>query len=201
MANANTPYGLQPINQNGTPWSGQAKMVCIPAAVLTAIFDGDPVVYTGGSDAFGVPVVGLATAGAGNPIAGITYGPSNGPAGSQVTLTRDQPAYAHVAGVLSYAQMVDDPNCLFTVQEDSVGGAISQVVGAGANGNMVAGAGSTFLGTSGWMLQSSSVSVAADPTFQVRLLGLVRGPDNALGVNAKWLVRLNNSQLWGAAGV
>ena len=52
----------------------------------------------------------------------------------------------------------------------------------------------------GWQLQSSSVG-APDATFQVRLLGLVRGPDNALGVNAKWTVRLNNPQLWSNAGV
>lgn len=201
MANANTPFGLQPINQNGTPWSGQARLVCIPAAVLTNILDGDPVIYSGGGDAFGVPNVGLAAAGAGNPIAGVCLGPNNGPAGSGVTLTRDQPAYAHQAAILSYALMVDDPNCLFTVQEDSVGGAISAAVGAGANGNLIAGVGSTFTGVSGWQLQSSSVLAAADPTFQLRLLGTVRGPDNAIGVNAKWVVRLNLAQLWSAAGI
>ncbi len=201
MANAYTPFGLQPINQNGTPWNGQGRMVCIPASVLTSIFDGDPVVYAGSSDAFGVPNVAPALAGAGNPIAGVTYGPSNGPAGSGVTLTRDQPAYSHVGGILSYALLADDPNILFTVMEDSVGGAIAAAVSSGANGNLVAGVGQAITGSSGWMLQSSSVAAAADPTFQVRLLGLVRGPDNALGINAKWVVRLNNPQLWSTTGV
>lgn len=201
MANNNTPVGMQPINQNGTPWSGQGRMICFPAAVAANIFDGDPIVYLGGSDAFGVPLMGPALAGAGNPIAGVSFGPCNGPAGSGVTLTRDLPTFSHQGGVLNYALMVDDPNILFVIQEDSVGGAVAAAVGAGANGNLVAGAGNLLTGYSGWQLQSSSVLAAADPTFQVRLLGLARGPDNALGVNAKWVVRLNNPQLWGAAGV
>jgi hypothetical protein len=201
MANANTPLGLQPINENGTPWSGQGRMVFLPASLATSVFDGDPIVYLGGSDAFGVPIVGPASAGAGNPIAGVTFGPCNGPAGSGVTLTRDQPPYTHVGGIQSYALMADDPNILFVVQEDSVGGAITAAVGAMANGNLVAGVGSAVTGYSGWQLQSSSVTNAANTTYQVRLLGLARGPDNALGINAKWVVRLNNPQLWGATGV
>jgi hypothetical protein len=44
------------------------------------------------------------------------------------------------------------------------------------------------------------VSNSANPTFQLRLLGLLRGPGNALGVNADWVVRINLPALWGASG-
>ena len=70
MANANVTFGLRPINDNGTTWSGQGRMVAFPATQSSNIFLGDPIVPLGGTDAFGVPLVGIATAGAGNNILG-----------------------------------------------------------------------------------------------------------------------------------
>ena len=200
MVNANIPIGLRPINDNGTPWSGQGRLVAFPASQLNNIFLGDPVVPLGGSDAFGVPYVGLAAAGAGNAILAGFNGIMNGPQGSGFTVTRDLPVYRQGA-IATYGFICDDPNQLYVMQEDSVGGAIASAVGAFANGNLVAGAGSTVTGFSGWQLQSSSVAAAANPTYQVKILGLARGPDNALGINADWVVRLNNSSLWSTSGV
>lgn len=200
MANANLSIGLRPINDNGTPWSGQGRLCAVPASQATNIFLGDPLIALGGTDAFGCPLVGLASAGAGNPILGTMLGISNGPQGSFYTITRDLPVYRQ-GSILNYVLITDDPNQLYVVQEDSVGGAISAATGGFANGNLVAGAGNVVTSFSGWQLQSSSVAAAANPTYQLKLLGLVRGPDNALGVNADWVVRLNNSQLWSTTGV
>lgn len=200
MANANAAIGIRPINDNGTPWSGQGRLAAVPAAQSGNIFLGDPLIALGGTDAFGVPLVGIASAGASNPILGTMLGVSNGPAGSGYTITRDLPVYRQ-ASILNYILMVDDPNQLFAVQEDSVGGAIAAATAGFANGNLVAGAGSTVTGFSGWQLQSSSVSSSANTTYQFRILGLLRGPDNAVGVNAKWVGRLNNPQLWSTTGV
>ena len=200
MANANFTCGLRPINDNGTPWSGQGRMVAFPASQAGNIFLGDPLVPLGGTDAFGVPLVGIALAGAGNNILGGFVSICNGPAGSGYTITRDLPVYRQ-ASIANYGFICDDPNQLYVIQEDSVGGAITAAVGGFANGNLVAGAGSTVNGFSGWQLQSSSVAAAANPTFQLRLLGLVRGPDNALGANADWVVRINLPSLWSASGV
>lgn len=203
MANANVATGLQPINDNGTNWSGQGRLVAFPAAQAGNIFRGDPVVALGGTDAFGVPLCGIATAGATNLILGSFIGISNGPAAggnAASTVTRDLPVYRQ-ASILNYGFIVDDPNQIYVIQEDSVGGAIAAATGGFANGNLVAGAGSTVTGMSGWQLQSSGVSSSANPTFQLRLLGLVRGPDNAIGANAKWAVRLNLPQLWNLGGV
>lgn len=200
MANSNMPIGIRPINDNGTPWSGQGTLCAVPASQLSNIFLGDPLVALGGTDAFGCPLVGLGSAGANNPILGSMLGISNGPQGSFYTITRDLPVYRQAA-ILNYILITNDPNQLYAVQEDSVGGAIAAGVGGFANGNLVAGAGNTVTGFSGWQLQSSSVAAAANPTFQVKLLGVLRGPDNVLGVNADWVVRLNNPQLWSTTGV
>jgi len=200
MANSNFPQGIRPINDNGTPWSGQGRMVCFPASQATNIFLGDPLVPLGGTDAFGVPLVGIATAGAGNNVLGGFIGVCNGPQGSQSTLTRDLPVYRQ-ASILNYGFICDDPNQLYAVQEDSVGGAIAAATGGFANGNLVAGTGSTVTGFSGWQLQSSSVSASANATYQVRIVGLLRGPDNAIGTNADWVVRINLPSLWSTSGV
>jgi len=202
MANANIASGLNPINDNGTPWSGQGRLVCFPASQATNIFRGDPLVPLGGTDAYGVPFVGIASAGATNTILGSFIGIANGPSGGASaisTVTRDLPVYRQ-ASILNYGLVCDDPNQVYVIQEDSVGGAIAAATGGFANGNLVSGAGSTVTGFSGWQLQSSSVSNSANATYQLRLLGLVRGPDNAIGVNAKWAVRINLPALWGTSG-
>jgi hypothetical protein len=184
---------------NGEPWSGQGRLIFIPAA-QNNIFLGDPLVPIAGSDAFGVPAYGIATAGASAFIAGGFLGNSNGPAGSGFTLLQNSPVYS-VGGVDRYGFICDDPNILFEVQEDSVGGAIAASVASFSNGNLIAGAGSTITGFSGWMLDSSTVTNTANATYQVKLVGLQRGPDNALGNYAKWQVRLNLAALWNPAGV
>lgn len=204
MANSNAASGLRPINSNGSPYTGNGVLCAVPASQTGNIFLGDPVVALGGTDAYGCPLVGIASAGAGDTILGsmmsISNGPASGGGGAVFTVTRDLPVYRQ-ASIANYILVSDEPNYLFEIQEDSVGGAIAAATGGFANGNLVSGAGSTVTGFSGWQLQSSSVSSSANTTYQVRLLGLVRGPDNAIGVNAKWVVRLNNPQLWSTTGV
>jgi hypothetical protein len=200
MANANQAFGIRPINQNATPWSGQGKMVAFPASQLVNIFLGDPVVAVGGTDAFGVPLVGPAVAGAGNAILGTMLGNCNGPSGSGVTITRDLPIYRQ-GGLLNYAMITDSPDQMYVVQEDSVGGAISAALAGFAVGNLVAGAGNLITGYSGWQLQSSSVTASANPTYQVKIIALLRGPGNTVGTNADWVVTLNNPQFSSNVGV
>ena len=199
MANNNFAFGLQPINDNGSPWSGQGRLVYFPSSQTGNIFRGDPLVPLGGSDAWGVPAVGIASAGATNTILGAFIGPSNGPSGSGKTLLQSDPIY-RAGSIANYGFVCDDPNQLYTIQEDSVGGAIAAATGGFANGNLVAGSGSTVTGFSGWLLQSSGVSSSANPTYQLRLLELTRGPDNVIGNYARWTVRINLPALWGASG-
>lgn len=197
--NTNAPSGIRPINDNGMPWSGQGRLVSFSSDDANNIFLGDPLVPAGTSDAFGVPVVTIATAGAAATILGGFIGIMNGPAGSGFTVTRDLPVYRQ-ASIANYGFVCDDPNQLYVAQEDSVGGAIAAANGGFTNINLVAGAGSTVTGFSGWQLDSSSDDGNANATFQMRILGLLRGPDNALGVNAKWVCRINLPALWAASG-
>jgi hypothetical protein len=190
MANNNAPFGLMPQNLNGTAWSGQAKMIHIPTSQGANIFIGDPLIPLGTTDAFGVPEWGIATAGATHIIGGSFLGRCNGPAGSGVTLTQAANIY-YPASTSAYGYVCDDPDVMYTIQEDSSGGAIAIANAGYSVANLVAGAGgSTSTGLSSWQLQSSSAGVN-DGTYQVRILGLTRGPDNAIGNYARWNVMIN----------
>jgi len=201
MANANAPLGLRPINDNGTPWNGQGRMVYFPSSQSGNIFLGDPIVPLGGSDANGVPAVGIASAGGGATVLGGFIGISNGPAGGGAsavfTVTRDLPVYRQ-ASIANYGFVCDDPNQLYAIMEDSVGGALTSSNAGFGNADLVAGTGSTVTGFSGWMLDSSTIQTTS--TLQLRIVGLLRGPDNVIGNYAKWAVRLNTPALWAATG-
>lgn len=197
MANFNGAFGLRPINDNGTPWSGQGRLVYFPSSQSGNIFLGDPIVPLGGSDAFGVPAVGIASAGGGATVLGGFIGVANGPSGSGYTITRDLPVYRQ-ASVANYGFVCDDPNQLYAIQEDSVGGALTSSNAGFGNADLVAGSGSTVTGFSGWMLDSSTIQTTS--TLQLRIVGLLRGPDNVIGNYAKWAVRLNTPALWAATG-
>lgn len=203
MANPNSAFGLKPINLNGTTWSGQGRMIAFNTDEANNIFIGDPLEPTGVTDGNGVPYMKLATAGATHVVAGAFLGRSNGPAGGGAnavsTLLQSANLY-RTASVLTYGFITDDPNQLFAIQEDSVGGAIAAANAGYSNGNLVSGSGSTATGQSGWQLQSSSVG-AGNATYQLRVLGLLRGPDNVIGTNADWIVRLNLPALWSATGL
>lgn len=198
MANANAPFGLRPISDNGTPFNGQGRMVYFPTSQAVNIFLGDPLIYLGGSDANGVPAVGIATAAGGAYVSGAYNGNCNGPAGSGSTLLQSATVY-RPASIANYGFMIDDPNQILAIQEDSVGGAMAAATAAMDNADLIAGAGSTVTGFSGWQLDSSTVNTTN--TLQLRILGLLRGPDNAIGNYAKWVVRLNLASIWNTTGI
>lgn len=197
MANASFPTGLWPVKDtSGRVWTGAANLYFVASSLATGVFIGDPLIPTGTSDANGVPGVTLATAGSSNFTIGPMVGISNG-GDPIVPITRDMPIY-RPASVGQYILVADDPNLMFKVQEDSVGGAAS-VNASMNNANLVAGAGSTVTGYSGWQMQSSSV--ATTNTLQLRVLQLLREADNAPGVAAKWLVKINLHSLTNLTGI
>lgn len=197
MANANVPRGLIPYRDiYGRVWSGAANVYYVSSAYATNVFIGDPVIAVDSqNDANGVPAVQVATAGASNYITGsvvgiVAYGQPI------IAVTRDLPIY-RPGSTAQYILVADDPALLFEIQEDSVGGAIANT-GSSKNANLVSGTGSTITGYSGWQLQSSSVATTS--TLQLRLVRPLDQTDNVLGVNAKWLVKLNLSQFGNATG-
>ena len=201
MANSNRPSGFTPVGYlNGAPWNGKARLYSIAASYGTALYIGDPVISSGTADANGVPGIAIgATTGAlrgvivglgkyegtiANPSnLDITYRPASDPS-------------------VWYAMVADDPNTIFRIQEKS---GTQQLAAAdiGLNTIPVSGAGNGYI--SGWLLSSyTDATPATTATLQLRLLGLVRRPDNAFGAYAKHLVQINVHELahgTGAAGV
>jgi len=200
MANPNVARGLIPVRgAYGNYFNGMGNIYYVPATDANNIFVGDPVIVTGGADANGIPVVTLATAGASNYITGAMMGivPAGGPILPELAVLRDQPVY-RPASVGAYILVSDDPGQLYEIQEDSVGGALAATAVSG-NANLVAGAGNTINGYSGWQLQSSSLANTA--TLQLRILRGVQRVDNIIGVNFKWYVKLNLSSIANPTGV
>jgi hypothetical protein len=203
MANANRPSGFTPVGYlNGANWDGKARVYSIDANYGTALYIGDPVISGGSADSNGVAnvvlgaatgalrgvIVGLGTSEGGifNPSnLNITYRPASDPA-------------------VWYAMVVDDPNVIFEVQEESNGTQLAATE-VGLNTIPVTGTGNGYI--SGWQLRSyTGATPATTATLQLRLLGLARRPAgfNVFGAYAKWLVQINVHELahgTGAAGV
>jgi hypothetical protein len=84
--------------------------------------------------------------------------------------------------------VADDPNLLFEIQE------VGRRHGAhandsGLNANFAVGTGSTVTGYSA--MEINNVGEAVTNTLDLKIIGPVNRPDNAIGENCKWLVRIN----------
>ena len=192
MANANTPRGLQPYaHQSGAPFSGGLRTYYVPVGNAAALFLGDPVnLISNSSDGNGIPAISIATAGTGDQVLGAFMGISNNAGLTPITLLQSQTPYL-AAAQAAYVYVSDDPDLLYWIQEDSVGGAMASGAGGG-NANLVAGTGSTVTSESGWQLQSSSLlHTQTTPFSQLRIIQALQETDNAIGVNCKWLVKIN----------
>lgn len=190
MANANSPFGLKPVRYaSGAPYNGACNRYYVPASDSTALFMGDPVVINGSGDAYGVPGAIIATAGSAGRITGVVVG-------FEPTRAFETLGY-RPASTAMYIYVADDPNLLFEIQEDAVGGALA-VTDIGLNADLASGSGSTYTKQSGWQLDTSTKATTA--TLQVRIDSFQQRVDNEVGANAKVLVRINLPTQTGAAG-
>jgi hypothetical protein len=190
MANSNAPSGLTPVRYaSGAPYNGASKRYFVPATDANDIFIGDPVIIAGSADTDGVPTATIATAAGGSRWTGVVVGFV--PSSTIVTYGYRK------ASTADYILVADDPNLLFEIQEDAVGGALA-AVDVGLNADLIAGSGSAYTHRSGWQLDTSTKATTA--TLQMRIVGFVQRPDNVIGANAKVLVRNNLPTETGAAG-
>lgn len=183
MANSDAPSGLRPLRYlSGAPYNGAVNRYYVPASDATAIYIGGLVKPAGSGDANGVMSV-TGNVATGDAVLGVCVGID--------ALDRDSAVY-RAASTEAYIFVADDPNLVFEVQEDSVGGAIAAT--AIGNSCELTGftGGSTVTGQSTMELDSSDVTASGDGTEDVVIVGLVPRVNNEIGVNAKWLVRLNN---------
>jgi hypothetical protein len=165
------------------------------------MYVGDPVKSGGTAGAAGVTVYGqncegmatVATAAAGDTLRGVVVGFS--------PLQSNLETLHRAASTARLAYVVDSPDVVFEVQEDAVGAAIA-AIDIGENADIIYAAGSAVTGRSGVMLDSSDHKTA---TAQLRMLGFVQRPDNAIGLStsdkAKLLVVINEHEFKATAGV
>jgi len=169
MANIDRPNGLRPIRTlSGSPWSSSVETFAVDVSNATAIFIGDLV----------------------SAVIGVCVG---------VVVDRDVAATEHPgylpATTAGNIQVVTAKDCVYEIQEDSVGGAMV-ATNLNTNGDVAAGAGSTTTGRSAYELDSSDVIAndASAATAQLRVLALSSRPDNEIGTEAKWEVVINEHQ-------
>lgn len=190
MPNSNAPTGLSPKRlRNGAPWVGPLRRYFHPATDATALYIGDPVIIAGSADGDGTPTATRATAAAAGRITGVVVG-------FEPNATINAAGFG-AASTAFYPLVCDDPNVLYEIQEDSVGGALA-ATSVGLNADLIAAAGSAATKQSGFMLDSSTAAVTA--TLQLRIVQLEQRGDNEIGNNAKWLVAINLPTETGAAG-
>lgn len=198
MANVDAAFGLRPVR-----YSDEGVNIYYCNDSTNGIYIGDPVFAAGTADSNGIEEVNRAgtvddTTPANNtPIVGVVVGFASDKAGTQL---RDDTRYI-AAGSTGYALVCDDPEALFEIQEDSVGGALAAAA-VGGGYNLELAAGSTVTGLSGVEIDSSVTAATNSASANVRIAGLARRPDNAIGTNAKWEVYITNHRARaGVAGV
>jgi hypothetical protein len=190
MANANIATGFKPVREAGSgTHNGGLNMYYHPSSDATALYVGDPVIKNSSADAAGIPGAIRATAGA--AITGIVCGfvPDG---------VVDVAGYG-AASTAYYVLVDDDPDHIFEVQEDSVGGALA-VTDIGLNADFILAAGNAYTKRSGAMLDTSTKATTA--TLPLKIVGLTPRPGNDIGANAKVLVKINvHTEAQASAGI
>lgn|SRR5574341_1029723 len=182
MANSDAARGLSPVRYlSGAPYNGACNRYYIPSTDSTAVYVGGLVKPAGSADADGIMTV-TGNVSTGNQVVGVVV--------AVEPIHRDSTLYRE-ASVSRYVYVADDPNLLFEVQDDGVSALAATNVGMTADLASFT-SGSTTTGQSAIEISTATVTASGDGTEDVLMVGLALRPDNAFGVNAKWLVRLNN---------
>lgn len=188
MANTDAPSGLTPVKYAwGAPYTGAARPYHVLSSYATALFIGDPVVISGTSNTVEIrgfppgtlPNVEKAAAASGQ-ITGVIVGflPLDGQTSN---------VYG-AASTTRIALVADDPDLLFAIQDDASAALAATDIGNNAQ-LIFTHSGSTYTGRSG--VELDATTPATTSTFQLTIISLLDRPDNELGTNAKWLVRIN----------
>jgi len=183
MANVDSPFGFVPSrHMSGSPI--RTNKYTITSGLAENIFNGDLVILTADG------VITPHTAGEENNIgvfAGVSYTASDG----SYKFSEYWPSGTTGTNIIAY--VYDDPYIVYKVQSD---GSPAQT-DIGSNAEVVADAGSTTTGQSGFQLNSSMAS----GTRTCKLIGLYESPENAFGANAVMEVLLNEHILKQTAGI
>ena len=194
MANPDAPRGITPIsNKNGGPYNGATRPYYVDDGYATDLFIGDPVVrVSSGSNDVSIEKPGGGTFPIGTlPVVerGAAGGPFTGVVIGFLADPDDLKTIYGKANTHRVALVADDPNLLFTIQEVSDGTALT-AADVGLNASVRVASGSAVTGLSGFELDNTTEATTA--SLELRIIGLVNEPNNAIGLNANWLIALNN---------
>lgn len=193
MANTSRINGLRAIqNQYGSTWNGEVNMYLIPSSDGTAVFVGDLVKSAGSAGGAGTVVNGQDCEGMATVQQGTAGAAARGVVVGFLPKQSDLTVLYREASTNRIALVVDDPGAVFEIEANGTGLVAADV---GANANVVVNSGNTTSGQSGMALDESSVATTS--TLNLKILGLVKRPDNAIGASDKVMVLINNHELRG----
>ena len=213
MANVNAPFGAAVYKGGGSYASNQrASIYSIPTSDSSnAYYMGDEVKAAASGDVNGVPNVTKITNGT-DAIRGFIVGiipagtfpnPQMFP-GASSSLSLETNYVPATKAVSYYVLVEEDPTTIFVMQDDGITTANLVAASCNLNASITVTAGGTTNSSSGSVILSSSMATTS--TLCLKLQGLAQGPwdgvPNKYGAYAKWLCRINVSELTGSfAGV
>lgn len=188
MANVDKAFGLRPLGNLSASGSQKQYGYEIADNQAGAIYQGDLVTLKDGYILQFNPASHSAAVGVFN---GCNYiDPSSG----KPTWKNYYPGSVNITQGKIVADVLDDPNQLFIIQNDGT----SAVTDYGKNADIVVGTGSTTTGLSANELDTSTIATTA--ALNLKIVGLWDVPNNAVGANAVVVVKINE-HLYGSAGV
>lgn len=182
MANINAPFGGKPVGHlNGSTYNGQANLYYFAASNGDAVHIGDFVKSKADGDANGVRGVDLA-AGT-DKLRGIIVGVLGvypGVSMEGTALNLEQPGYIAAANAAAqYVLVADAPDLVFEIQCGSVATNLTAVKGNLNCSLTIAAPSPTTQPRSATIVDNSTIDTTN--TLNIKLLGLARKPNNALG--------------------
>jgi hypothetical protein len=188
MANVDKAFGLRALGNLSATGAQAQYGYEIADNQSGAIFQGDLVTIFDGFVVAFDPAVHTAAVGVFN---GCNYiDPTTG----KPTWKNYYPGSVDITQGIIQADVLDDPNQLFTIQCDE--GFVKANVGK--NADVETGSGNTVTGVSAMELDSSTIAKTA--ALNLKIVGLYDVPGNDFGTNAVAVVKINE-HLYGSAGV
>jgi hypothetical protein len=183
MANADAAFGFVP-TRHMSGYAPRANKYTITSGLAENIFNGDAVILAADgtlqpAGATETNVVGV--------FAGCSYTASDG----SYVYSEYWPSGTTATDIVAF--VYDDPYIVFKVQ--SAGTPAQTNIGNCAD--IVAGAGSTLTGQSGFEISGTMAAASA----QTKILALYDAPENSFGANAVMEVLINEHLLKGTAGI
>ena len=188
MANIDKPYGLRAMGNLSATGAQKQFGYEIADNQAGAIFKGDLVTIFDGYIVKFAPATHTAAVGVFN---GCNY---IDPTSGKPKWSNYYPGSVNITAGIIEADVIDDPNQLFTIQADE------DIVAAdiGKNADVVGTDGSTTTGLSSMELDSSTIANTA--ALNLKIVGVFKTPGNALGDYCQVVVKINE-HLYGSAGV